>query len=229
MKRQISANIFLEKNEDAIHVEFIEAQDILSSAVLNGGFIRANHIVNLRVPEKIHSSEEPETTLSKYCHQQCWGGTSVGMMTAASMDSFRLMKETVNGIDILVLVTAGLSNARRAGDRAEYREISTQKTPLGTINILAICSVALTQAAMVEASITVTEAKAAALQDAGIMSPVSHKIATGTGTDSIAIVSSIGDKKVRYCGKHVLLGEILGRLTYEAVTSSISWYSTVHS
>ena len=76
---------------------------------------------------------------------------------------------------------------------------------------------------MVEALLIVTEAKSAALQDAKVLSPVSNTIATGTGTDSAAIVSGHGPDKVGYCGKHVLFGEMLGRMVNEAVSASIAW------
>ena len=68
---------------------------------------------------------------------------------------------------------------------------------------------------------TTTEAKAAALQNLEIISPVSNKTATGTGTDSIAIAADPIAEKVQYCGKHVVFGEVLARLVIEAITSSI--------
>ena len=84
-------------------------------------------------------------------------------------------------------------------------------------------STILTGPAMVEALTIVTEAKSAALQGAGIRSSVSNVIATGTGTDSIAVVSGHGPETVRYCGEQVLFGKILGRLVIDAATSSIDW------
>ncbi len=223
-KQKITEHVFLEKDEDAVHLEFQKEQAVLSSAVLCGGVVTAYHILNKRVRPKECHCEAPEHFLKQYARDRKWQGVCVGMMTAASMDSFRMKKESVDGVDVIVLLTAGLSNARRSGDRAEYRKIlpSSSNLPCGTINIIALTSISLTPAAMVEACMMVTEAKTAALQDAGILSPVSGKIATGTGTDATAIVSSMGNEKIRYCGKHVLLGEILGRLTYEALLDSIT-------
>ncbi len=145
-------------------------------------------------------------------------------MTAASMDSFRLTQETVQGIEMAVLVTSGLSNHRRVGDRAEYRKMVTEPKEIGTINIIVMTSAKLTDAAMVEALLIVTEAKTAVLHDANITSPVSGKMATGTGTDSVAVVSGHGSETVGYCGKHVLFGEVLGRMVIETVAASIAWY-----
>lgn len=216
----------LDHTQHHIHVEFYIPHQVMSSAIFNGGIVQASHLVNLRVPKRGAFLEAPEITLAKYCADAGWSGTVVGMMTAASMDSFRMAKETVQGIDIVVLVTSGLSNPRRVGDRAEHRKMTTPSKEIGTINIIAMTSTNLTEPAMVEALTVVTEAKSAALQETGIRSPVSNKIATGTGTDSIAVVCGHGPEKVRYCGKHVLFGEILGRLVNDAVTSSILVKST---
>lgn len=206
-----------------IHVEFSIPHQVLSSAVLNGGLVYADHIVNLKVPKCVSAPSSPQLTLTKYCEDGNWNGNSVGMMTAASMDSFRLAKESAQGIDIIVLVTSGLSNARRVADRAEHRIMAAESEDIGTINIIMLTSAILTGAAMVEALLIMTEAKTAALQDAGIRSPISNKIATGTGTDSVAVVSGDGPDTVSYCGKHVLFGEMLGRMVTDTVASSIAW------
>jgi adenosylcobinamide amidohydrolase len=219
----IPKQAYLEHAQNHIHVEFHTPHQVMSSAILNGGIVQASHLVNLRVPKSGASLEAPEITLARYCVHAGWSGTIVGMMTAASMDSFRIAKETVQDIDIVVLVTSGLSNPRRVGDRAEHRKMITQSEEIGTINIMVMTSTTLTGSAMVEALTIATEAKSATLQDAGIRSPVSNKIATGTGTDSIAIASGHGPETVRYCGKHVLFGEIMGSLVTDAVTSSIGW------
>jgi len=213
-----------EQTDNHIHIDFRTPHRVISSAVLNGGFSEARHILNLKVPKHSDTPETPSATLTQYCINEGWEGTTVAMMTAASMGSFRLAKECVQGIDVAVMVTAGLSNPRRTGDKAEYRQMVCDPEEVGTINTIAMTSAHLTDTAMVEALLIVTEAKAAVLQEIGILSPVSHRIATGTGTDSVAIVSGHGPETVAYCGKHVLFGEVLGRLTEEAISASIEWY-----
>lgn len=203
-----------------MHLAFDTPHQVLSSAVLNGGITLASHIINIKVSKTSDNLESPEVSLKNYCAAAGWNNTTVGMMTAAPMNSLRIAREHVQGVDVIVLVTSGLSNPRRAGDPAEHRMMTTQVNEIGTINIIAITSAELSTAAMVEASMVITEAKAAALQDLNIMSPVSNRIATGTGTDALAIVSGLGPENIRYCGKHVLFGEVLGRLVIEAVTSS---------
>jgi len=221
----MSEGVYLEQTVDHIHVRFDRPSPVISSAVMNGGAVIADHILNLSVRNKFKNGFEirqpPEVTLAEYCRYFGWSGTAVGLMTAASMDSFRLAKATEQGIEIFVLVTTGLSNARRAGDYAEHREIGLPPDKTGTINIICMTTAVLSPAAMLEAVITATEAKAAALQNLGIISPVSGAPATGTGTDAIAVGCGHGSTEVQYCGKHVIFGEILAKLVIEAVTSSI--------
>jgi len=213
----------LEHTKNHIHIELSIPHQVVSSAVLNGGMVQANHIVNMKVPKDGPGTESPELTLSKYCADSGWSGTAVGMMTAASMDSFRMIKKSEQGIEIVVLVTSGLSNPRRVGDYAEYRRMASHCKQVGTINIIVITSASLTGSAIIEALLITAEAKSAALQEAGIMSPVSNKLATGTGTDSVAVVSGPGPGDVKYCGKHVLFGELLGSSVLDTVSSSIQW------
>lgn len=223
MKQVITPHATLQQTQQHIHLAFSMPHRVTSSAVLNGGIVDASHLLNLNVPKHGLSTEPPEVTLAKYCTDCGWQGTAVGMMTAASMNSFRMAKETEQGVDIVVMVTAGLSNARRVGDHAEQRIIADQPETVGTINIVVLTSAVLTEAASVEAVLMATEAKAAALQNAAIRSTVSNGIATGTGTDSVAVISGHGPEKIRYCGKHVLFGEILGRMVTDTVAAAIEW------
>ena len=214
----------LNHTDTHIHIALSKTHQVLSSAVLNGGLCDATHLLNLRVTKNSACTDSADQTLVQYSDHLNISGTVVGMMTAASMNSCHVEKETIQGIDIAVLVTSGLSNPRHVGDHAEHREMTTSETVVGTINTIVLTSATLTQAALVEAMMIATEAKTAALVDANILSPISQKLATGTGTDAIAIVNVHGST-VQFCGKHVLFGEVLGRLVKDAVASSISWDS----
>ncbi|RLT97884.1 MAG: hypothetical protein D9N11_14610 [Ketobacter sp.] len=211
--------------QDYVWVELLHGEHrVLSSSVLNGGLAKARHLLNLKVPRFFDGTEHPTLSLQSYAESLGAKGPIVGMMTAASMDSTRCYRELVQGIELVALVTCGLDNARRVGDPAEYRAMVSQPHEAGTINIIVLSSAGLSLAAMVEAVQMITEAKTAALMAAGISSPVSAEPATGTGTDAVAVVSGLGGEQVQYCGKHVLFGEVLGRITFNAVQDSIRWY-----
>jgi adenosylcobinamide amidohydrolase len=218
---RLSGYAAFERTEDHVHVELGERLPVLSSAVLNGGLVVADHLVNLKVGDEDDRHDDPEAALARYCADAGWTGTCVGLMTAAPMSSLRVRRESVGGVEVVVLLTCGLSNPRRAGDAADVREIGEPARTPGTINTFVLTTARLTPPAMAETLAVATEGKSAALQDAAVLSPVSGGVATGTGTDSIAVVGGRGPVNVRYAGKHVRFGEVVGRLVRDALTASM--------
>ncbi len=222
----LSKDVLLEHNEQHVHLEFSHPRQVLSSAVLNGGLKIAHHILNLKV-SKIRQDnsalESPETTLDKYCIRNNWKGATIGMMTAASLKSLRIVRETVQGVEIIAIVTSGLSNPRCAGDYAECRELAPKKKKTGTINTILLTEASLAESALVEAALIATEAKVVALHNMGIKSTVSKYPATGTGTDSLCVINGDSDIQVDYCGKHTIFGEKLACVIIDATSASISW------
>jgi len=209
-----------------IWVGFSTEHPVLSSAVFNGGTCAASNILILKVAKNFEGTKQivqaPENTLAEYCKQLRLSGTTVGMMTSASMDSFRQVSRLAQGVEISAMVTAGISNACCAGDQADWRTFQVDDNPTGTINIIIITNAMLSDAAMVESVMIVTEAKTVAMRQLGVKSTVSGVIATGTGTDAIAVVNGFGPETIHYCGKHVLFGEMLASAVIEAITGSLS-------
>lgn len=228
----IGEGVTLEQAPDHIHLEFEQPRRVLSSAVLNGGFSHARHFLNMKVSKQCpFALEDPAITLECYCQDRRWRGAAVGMMTAASMKSLRVVHDELAGESLAVVVTSGLDNARRAGDAAEFTALSSVPMKVGTINMAIVTSADLTDAAMVEMVTVATEAKTVALQELGIQSPVSGKLATGTGTDAIAVFSGDSAKladPVRFVGKHTLIGERLAQMVIAALHSSINDLSKAH-
>jgi adenosylcobinamide amidohydrolase len=164
--------------------------------------------------------EKPEKTLANIAQLNAWKGTTVGMMTAAIMKSFRSVRVEQQGVWIEAHATAGVSNARRAGDPADYKYMYDDCEKIGTINILILTNASLSDAAMVECIMMVAEAKAVCMQDLKVKSKLTDKIATGTGTDSTAIACG-NESEIVYCGKHVLFGELLAKAVIKAVSQSL--------
>lgn len=216
----------LQKTEDHIHVALPDARPVLSSAVLNGGWVQADHILNMRVPENFEGDhldfQPPEVSLANYSQRLGLPGQVVGLMTAAPMTSFRQVSLHAPPAIVTVLVTAGTSNAKQAGEAAEWRSVGPAAPAAGTINLILLTNLRLTRAAMVEAVVVVTEAKTVALSRLGVTSPATGQPATGTGTDAVVIVGGVESPVVRYCGKHVLLGEMMAQATIRAITDSLN-------
>lgn len=208
-----------------LHVEFKKSVRMISSAILNGGCQYADHFLNTKVDANFNGErtnfESPEITLQALVDSKNWKGNCVGMMTAALMSSFHSVRMEKQGVWIEAFVTSGVSNARRAGDEADYQFLNESGHKVGTINILVLTNAQLSDASMIECVMMVAEAKAACLQDLNVKSPLSGLLATGTGTDSTAIACGAGPV-VQYCGKHVLFGEILAKTTYRAIHESLS-------
>jgi len=215
----------IEHTAEHLHVSFPSPRPVLSSAVLNGGMAKADHILNLRVDKNRDGLQGPfepsEVTLENYSGKMGWKGRTVGMMTAAGMESFRKVRREEQGVTVTALVTVGVSNAKRAGDPAECRDLSAATPAAGTINIIILTNALISPAAMVEAVQMVTEAKTAVLQNLKVPNPETGILATGTGTDAVAIASGPGPVRIHYCGKHMLFGEMLASTVIEAITSSL--------
>lgn len=224
---KLTEHIVVEHSFDHLHLALHIPHQVISSATYNGGECYADHVVNMRVPEIDcrDITESPATTIANYCSTNTWHGTCVGMMTSASMMSFRMTEDTTQGVKTAALVTTGLSNIRRAGDTAEHRNISSTVQKTDTINIIFVTTAKLSANALIECIQMVTEAKVATFEKLNIKSPVSGLIATGTGTDSVAIINGQGPEMIEYCGKHMLYGEILAKLVMQALEQSLQYYS----
>lgn len=213
--------IQLERNDEYVRLVFSSFRTVLSSAVLNGGFHKARQILNLKVAQAYSGDETPQQTLARCCSQFFPSSDSIGLMTAASMRSFELAHCSVGTIQIFALGTVGLQNARAAGDPADVEACAMHPDRVGTINLVVGTNAKMTEAAMVEAVMIVTEAKSRVLSELDIRSAVSGEIATGTGTDAIAIVSGDGPEEIVYCGKHVDIGEKIAQCVMTVIRSSI--------
>ncbi len=139
------------------------------------------------------------------------------LFTGADVDHVAVVKEKFRDLEVFAVVTAGVkSNAMRMSvDEGSYYEP-------GTINILVLPNMKITQRAMTRAIITATEAKTAALQDLDIRSAYSPGYqATGTGTDNMIIAQGIGDKPLDNTGGHTKLGELIASSVYKAVKEAV--------
>lgn len=212
---------------DYISLCFDQPQQILSSAVLNGGLCQARSLLNLKVDQYAKPPfAPPAQTLAAKANELELPQPVTAMMTAASMKSLRHQHIQIANHTVQAWVTCGLSNLLRPGDPATCSEQPGQQSipESGTINIWLHSSTALTPAAMAEALILLTEAKTTAVRDFQLKSRETGRDASGTGTDSHAVICPSAEKDTyasEYCGKHTPLGEAIGLAVYQAVSESI--------
>ncbi|CAM3928748.1 adenosylcobinamide amidohydrolase [Paenibacillus alkaliterrae] len=202
--------------EDRIEVSCPEPLHALSSAVHPGGFSQTDRIVNWKVP-LTYQCGDPVSDLVRQCKE--WGcdpQRTVGLITAAKLTHASVVEVQGDKFNLLCCTTAGTRNAARAG---LPRHTYPAYTP-GTINTIILIDGQMTDSAMVNAVITATEAKTAALQQLGIVEKASGEPATGTTTDAVVIGVS---QRLSWNAVHAYAGAAtsIGCKIGEAVYASI--------
>lgn len=127
-----------------------------------------------------------------------------------------------NNITIGAITTAGIS-ANAVSISHDKRE-SNLVTKLGTINIILYTNANLTQSAMTQALGMVYEAKTSLFYDNNWKSSYSLNIASGTGTDSVIIASSVnaGSEKINYTGSHSIISKMIATVISKSIQGSIN-------
>ncbi len=223
----------LKQENRAIVVELTGARRVLSTSILNGGCrTDLSHLFNYcevygRVDElcemRASTYKEHLKILARELGLNAFKVT--GLSTAAKMKYAQLKSKDHGDFSVTAVATGGIDvNGSRAGDPAFWHEKNGRPVPYkpGTINILVFINANLGDAALARALVTVTEAKAAALQEVLAPSCYSRGLATGSGTDGTIIVSNM-DSQVTLsdAGQHSKLGEYLGRVVKNTVKAGL--------
>ncbi|SMO73632.1 Adenosylcobinamide amidohydrolase [Melghirimyces algeriensis] len=201
-------------------LKFPRPLQVLSSSFFGGGEWMADTIINRHVSKNYHKSDpalETEEWLTRCGYNP---ETTVAMMTAAKVEKAVIAEERSEEGGVAAIVTAGVSNAARAGiDGPVYRMDSDP----GTINMILLIDGQVTSGSMVNAVITAVEAKVAALQDLGVTDAMGNQ-ATGTTTDAVVIAATQeakGGFLHTYAGTASPLGRLVGLTVYRALTGAL--------
>ena len=225
--RSINAPFGVRADQDALIVSFLAPVRVLSWAALNGGFCRADHVINHHVRgDDVRFCDQPGRWLEEAASRSGLQGTVVAMATAVQMKNLVQVSLSGGGNEITCFATVGCGNALSIGDPASVAMEETAPAPLHTINMVLAVQPSLTDEAMVEAIQISVEGRVRALYEARVQSSVSSLPATGTGTDCIAVISLGSGHSAPYCGKHTKLGELIGLAAYTAVRNGLTQVST---
>ena len=205
---------------------------VLSSSLLNGG-LRSDlrFIFNYDEQEEktkrcemLAPTHEEHLKIVAETILKLPSGQTTGLTTAAQLRNAAFCEAAYEDIGVSALVTAGVSgNALRAGDRATLNQKDGLPFALGgTINIILAIDADLPDGTMLQAYMTCTEAKTAALERLGCKSVISGNGATGTGTDGVVIISRPkAALRLTDAGKHFKLGELIGKTVETAVRRAL--------
>jgi iron complex transport system ATP-binding protein len=201
--------ISAEIRENAIVINSDIPLKALSSAVLNGGFIESQSILNYQVPLD-YSHDDPKKDLKRVSEALGLKLPVIGLMTGVNIKNVSIKNEASNNISTCAIITAGLSNPAAAGDYIPVQDF-------GTINIIVLIDADLTDSALVDAIKTITEAKALVLHDLDIRSPYSKHFATGTTSDVVVIACTGQGITYEYAGTATKVGYLIARVVIKTL------------
>lgn len=180
---------------------------VLSWAINKPGFVQANRILwrevrNADLPRDMDVHGWLDRTL-----EARGDGDAVCFLTSRDVGFYTQARAQVGDISAQCVVTVGLSNAERVGHRVDRSQMDW-----GTINIAVALQSGLSQTGLIEALSIAAQARTAAIIELGLELPTG--IATGTGTDCIAVAAPTD--VTDYAGLHTQIGEAIGRAAYDA-------------
>lgn len=175
----------------------------VASAPHGGGIGTRRWIVNAQVPRS-YARRDPDRHLGQLGISLGLAGRGVGMLTAADVRGY------VSAIDggAEAYATVGLGHPVLAAAPHDHRPMEL----VGTVNIVVILPERLSDAALVNAVATATEAKAQALWDLGLR-------ATGTATDAVCIACPDTGPPAAFGGPRSTWGSRLARAVHAAVVT----------
>ncbi len=197
-----------ELRDGGLVVELNSLHRCLSNAVLGGGLGEIRTWFNLQV-DLSYSCRDPQGDLRRATVNL--QRPIVGMLTAAKVDHYTTLAQG----SATAIATLGL---RRPIAAAAPTHIDT---PAGTINLLVVLDIALTDAGLVNAVQTAVEAKAQALAAAQVAASNFDGYATGTATDAVCIACPPG-KEVDYAGPATTHGQDLAASVYRTILDGVT-------
>lgn len=180
---------------------------MVSSAVLGGGIGERGWVLNAQVPPG-YDRLDPVDHLRELAAGAGLAGPGVGLMTAATVADLRRAAD--GGVRAVVTAGIGVRGwAAAPGDGGV-----TAPRP-GTINIIVSVPVPLTDAALVNAVATATEAKVQALVELGAD-------ASGTPTDAVCVAAPTpeGTEAEPFAGPRSRWGARLARAVHAATRAA---------
>jgi adenosylcobinamide amidohydrolase len=181
---------------------------MISTAVDGGGLGERAWWLNTQV-NRVYHHPDPARHVREIAAGLGLRGPGVGLLTAADVRAWTHAGDA--GVTAAATVGLGLPVYAAAADH----EIAAETAPRGpgTINLLVILPVPLSDAALVNAVITATEAKTQALVGAGVPG-------TGTSSDAVCIAcpsSALGEPVEPYGGPRSDWGARIARAVHDAV------------
>lgn len=228
MHPRLTARVEQARSLPVLLWQFAEPRLCVSSGPLGGGIAARNWVLNATVPFD-YDRTDPDRHLAEIGAALQLAGTGCGLLTAVDVSRYRLAEDT----GVVATATVGLSHPTWAAapDRHLRRELpcgvrtgeggvfeTVDYRPLlagdeyrvGTINVVVEVPQRLSEAALVNAVTTATEAKVQALYEAEVQ-------ASGTASDAIVVHCPTDGTAKAYGGPRSVVGARIARAVHAAV------------
>ena len=177
----------------------------LSSAPYGGGWGERRWLLAAQVAGD-YSRSDPAGHLAGLARDLELDGPGIGMLTAVDVRLVTASRED----GVAAAATVGLTHPSWAAAADAAAPATGSPGAAGTVNIVAVLSRRLSRAALVNAVMTVTEAKSQALWEAGVAG-------TGTPSDAVAVLCATSGPAEAYGGPRSRYGSRLARAVHRAV------------
>ena len=181
----------------------------LSSAPYGGGWGERHWILAAQVAGGYHRTD-PAGHLAGLARDLGLDGPGIGMLTAVDVRLVTVSRED----GVAAASTVGLTHPSWAAapdaDATAAGPATGSPGVAGTVNIVAVLDRRLSGAALVNAVMTVTEAKSQALWEAGLAG-------TGTPSDAVAVLCAPSGPAEAFGGPRSRYGSRLARAVHRAV------------
>jgi adenosylcobinamide amidohydrolase len=207
---------------DGVAVKAATPLVVASSAIVNGGLVTADAILNVHVARNFACAES-EAALAAFALRHGVRGSYVGLLTGAGTDKAESAEAERGALRARAIVTVGLSNAITAGVSPAAACVAPS-----TINTIVVVDADAEPAALVNALLTVTEVKTLALIEAGVKGTGGHP-ATGTSTDAVVVAATGRGPRARFGGPISDLGWVVAQAAGPALRRGIARWLAEHS
>ena len=183
---------------------------MISTGVLGGGLGPREWVLNAQVPAA-YARTDPAEHLRELARGLHLTGPGIGLLTAAQVTE--LVQREDEGVHAAATVGLRVPTWAAAPPGLPDPELA------GTINLIVALPVPLTDAALVNAVATATEAKVQAVLDAGFAG-------TGTATDAVCVAAPIDrHREQEFAGPRSLWGARIARAVHAAVRAGAAGYA----
>lgn len=209
---------------------FATPQRMVSWSLNRPGIVEADEVVWLEVRNTDLTMDGDPLEWFRTRLETAGLAQAVGMMTSRDVTHHHFAMRQVEQAQAACLVTLGLNNGECVGTRFPLTAFSTdgaeqispeknKPTQIGTVNILLAVNLPLSDAALLEASSIVVQARTRAILDIGFKRSGNEEAVSGTGTDCVVMASPLAppSEQTPYAGMHTAVGEAIGAATRAAV------------